>query len=284
VWCWLHNVAVLITLDNPVGYEEGGQLTEAIRRKPHSVVLFDEIEKAHEDVLNVLLQILDEGQLTDGKGRRVSFKNAIVVLTSNIGSQQIVDLSRESGLDSASLAEVIQTELEKEMKPELINRLDETIVFSPLSFDDLKSIASNLVDQTKQRAAVENQLSLTVADNLIEVISREGFVTASQYGARPIRRAVQKYLEDTLAEAIIRSFLQAGDEVKVELGKSQADNPQVKITKNFSNGSRLGESMMIAVNSSNDLSIEYLAFGDIPKLGDDEDDDDKRREPGASFQ
>jgi ATP-dependent Clp protease ATP-binding subunit ClpA len=284
VWCWLHNVAVLITLDNPVGYEEGGQLTEAIRRKPHSVVLFDEIEKAHEDVLNVLLQILDEGQLTDGKGRRVSFKNAIVVLTSNIGSQQIVDLSRESGLDSASLAEVIQTELEKEMKPELINRLDETIVFSPLSFDDLKSIASNLVDQTKQRAAVENQMSLTVADNLIEVISREGFVTASQYGARPIRRAVQKYLEDTLAEAIIRSFLQAGDEVKVELGKSQADNPQVKITKNFSNGSRLGESMMIAVNSSSDLSLEYLAFGDIPKLGDDEDDDDKRREPGASFQ
>jgi ATP-dependent Clp protease ATP-binding subunit ClpC len=233
--------------------------------------------------LNVLLQILDEGQLTDGKGRRVSFKNAIVVLTSNIGSQQIVDLSRESGLDSASLAEVIQTELEKEMKPELINRLDETIVFSPLSFDDLKSIASNLVDQTKQRAAVENQMSLTVADNLIEVISREGFVTASQYGARPIRRAVQKYLEDTLAEAIIRSFLQAGDEVKVELGKSQADNPQVKITKNFSNGSRLGESMMIAVNSSSDLSLEYLAFGDIPKLGDDEDDD-KRREPGASFQ
>jgi ATP-dependent Clp protease ATP-binding subunit ClpA len=277
-------MAVLITLDNPVGYEEGGQLTEAIRRKPHSVVLFDEIEKAHEDVLNVLLQILDEGQLTDGKGRRVSFKNAIVVLTSNIGSQQIVDLSRESGLDSASLAEVIQTELEKEMKPELINRLDETIVFSPLSFDDLKSIASNLVDQTKQRAAVENQMSLTVADNLIEVISREGFVTASQYGARPIRRAVQKYLEDTLAEAIIRSFLQAGDEVKVELGKSQADNPQVKITKNFSNGSRLGESMMIAVNSSSDLSLEYLAFGDIPKLGDDEDDDDKRREPGASFQ
>lgn len=277
-------MTLLITLDNSVGYEEGGQLTEAIRRKPHSVVLFDEIEKAHEDVLNVLLQILDEGQLTDGKGRRVSFKNAIVVLTSNIGSQQIVDLSRESGLDSASLAEVIQTELEKEMKPELINRLDETIVFSPLSFDDLKSIASNLVDQTKQRASVENQMSLTVADNLIEVISREGFVTASQYGARPIRRAVQKYLEDTLAEAIIRSFLQAGDEVKVELGKSQADNPQVKITKNFSNGSRLGESMMIAVNSSSDLSLEYLAFGDIPKLGDDEDDDDKRREPGASFQ
>jgi ATP-dependent Clp protease ATP-binding subunit ClpC len=272
-----------MALVNPVGYEEGGQLTEAIRRKPHSVVLFDEIEKAHEDVLNILLQIMDEGQLTDGKGRKVSFKNSIVVLTSNIGSQQIVDLSRESGLDSASLAEVIQTELEKEMKPELINRLDETIVFSPLSFDDLKSIASNLVEQTKDRAAEENRISFTVADNLIEVISREGFVTASQYGARPIRRAVQKYLEDTLAEAIICNFLQEGDEVKVEMGKSQTDNPQVKITKNFSNGSRLGDSMMISVNSSTELSLDYLAFGDIPKLGDD-DDDDKRREPGASFQ
>lgn len=279
----MHNLTVL----DLVGYEEGGQLTEAIRKKPHSVVLFDEIEKAHEDVLNLLLQLMDEGQLTDGKGRRVNFSNAIVVLTSNIGSQQIVELGKQSGLDSESLANLVQVELEKELKPELINRLDETIVFSPLSFENLKSIASNLVSQTKERASIDNQMTLTVADNLVEAISREGLETATQYGARPIRRAVQKYLEDTIAEAIICGFLQEGDEVKVELGKSKGDEAQVKVTKNFSNGSSLGESIMIPVNSSTELSLEYSAFGDIPKLEDnneDDEDDEMPREPGTTFQ
>merc|ERR1712071_228869 len=142
-----------------VGYEEGGQLTEAVRRKPHSVVLFDELEKAHEDVLNVLLQILDEGTLTDGKGRTVSFKNCIFVMTSNVGSQNILKISRgenPTAEDGSSLGMdmegVVKSELEKKMKPELLNRIDEIVVFKPLEDEVLIAIAKNILEETVQRA------------------------------------------------------------------------------------------------------------------------------------
>merc|ERR1712038_1820538 len=141
-----------------VGYDQGGQLTEAVRRNPHSVILFDEVEKAHEDVLNVMLQIMDEGKLTDGKGRVVNFKNAVIVMTSNIGSQKIVEASKGQGSaditeKSIDTARLVKEELEESWKPELLNRIDEIIIFSPLSFETLREIATNILDEAVKRAS-----------------------------------------------------------------------------------------------------------------------------------
>lgn len=259
-----------------VGYEEGGQLTEAVRRKPHAVVLFDEVEKAHEDVLNLLLQVLDDGQLTDGKGRRVNFSNTIIVMTSNVGSQRIIEISRDPNAADDATSVAVKAELEKTMKPELLNRIDETIIFSPLSYDNLKDIANNIIEETRTRAATENGISVTVSDSISEAVTREGSTVSSQYGARPIRRGVQRYLEDTLSEAIIQDFIKEGDEVKVALDKPDGDTTIVKVTKGFSNGSSFGESMKIPVDASVELSMDYLTYGDIPSL--DDDDDEPRRE------
>ncbi|EED95955.1 member of the clp superfamily, regulatory gamma subunit, partial [Thalassiosira pseudonana CCMP1335] len=207
-----------------VGYDEGGQLTEAIRRKPHSVVLFDELEKAHEDVLNVLLQILDEGSLTDGKGRTVSFKNCIFVMTSNIGSQEILKLSRgenptaEAGSSAGMTMEgAVKNELEKKMKPEFLNRIDEIVVFKPLEDDVLISIAMNILDETMKRAASEQDMAVTCTQSLMATVANEGAFSAAQFGARPMRRAAKRFLEDTLSEAIMREFLSEGDEVIVDM-------------------------------------------------------------------
>lgn len=154
-----------------VGYDEGGQLTEAIRRKPHSVVLFDELEKAHEDVLNVLLQILDEGTLTDGKGRTVSFKNCIFVMTSNVGSKEILKISQgenptaEDGSATGMTMEgVVKSELEKKMKPELLNRIDEIVIFQPLPRDILIAIAQGILAETVQRALAEQDMDVTITE------------------------------------------------------------------------------------------------------------------------
>jgi len=206
-----------------VGFDEGGQLTEAIRRRPHSVVLFDELEKAHEDVLNVLLQILDEGTLTDGKGRTVSFKNCIFVMTSNVGSEDILKISRgenptaEDGSKvGMSMEGAVKAALEKKMKPELLNRIDEIVVFKPLEDEVLISIAKNILDETVQRAASEQDMDVTVTNALMALVTREGAYSAEQFGARPMRRAAKRFLEDTLSEAIMREFLSEGDEVIVD--------------------------------------------------------------------
>ena len=177
-----------------VGYEEGGQLTEAVRRAPHSVVLFDEVEKAHEDVLNLLLQIMDEGQLTDGKGRTVSFKNNIFVMTSNIGSKDIIQAARERDIEadeSQLTSKIVKAALEEALRPELLNRIDEIVVFSPLSYENLKDIATNLIASTVARAEDDQSITIKVSDNIAEIVTRDALSVASIYGARPIRRAVQ---------------------------------------------------------------------------------------------
>lgn len=241
-----------------VGYDEGGQLTNAVRRAPHSVILLDEIEKAHEDVLNILLQVMDEGQLTDGKGRTVSFKNCILIMTSNIGSQKILDMSKvQAGV--LEMANTVKEELEKSMKPELLNRIDEIVVFSPLSYKNLRAIASNILDETVVRAREEQEMDLVVTEDLVEKVTEEGCMDANQYGARPIRRAAQRFLENTLSEAIMQDFVSEGEEVVVDVAsKDEAnefdgDQVVVKIIKKST-----GESMLVQVEDDAGLgSVEF---------------------------
>ena len=251
---------------------EGGQLTEAIRRKPHSVVLFDELEKAHEDVLNVLLQILDEGTLTDGKGRTVSFKNCIFVMTSNVGSQEIIKISRgenPTAADGSSIGMTmegaVKDELEKKMKPELLNRIDEIVVFKPLEDKVLISIAQNILDETIERASAEQDMDVTVTKGLMEMVTTEGAYSAEQFGARPMRRAAKRFLEDTLSEAIMREFLNEGDDVVVDIAsKDEAsgftgDNRKiVKITR-VTEGNK---SMLIPVDSDGGIGNIESASND----------------------
>jgi len=269
-----------------VGYDEGGQLTEAVRRNPHSVILFDEVEKAHEDVLNVLLQIMDEGKLTDGKGRVVNFKNAVVVMTSNIGSQKIIENSKVSTTEDVTLksletAQIVKEELEQSWKPELLNRIDEIVIFSPLSFENLREIASNLVEDSITRAKTAQKIDLTVEDNLVSAIAREGAIMADKYGARPIKRAVQRYLDDSLSEAIMKDFINEGDEVRMELSDVREirgvalseDQEVVQITKFGPSGN---EVTLIPVEAEGGIGggvgqdMEWQAlYGDLPSLDDD---------------
>jgi ATP-dependent Clp protease ATP-binding subunit ClpA len=338
-----------------VGYEEGGQLTEAVRRSPHAVVLLDELEKAHPDVLNILLQIMEDGMLTDGKGRTVSFKNTILVMTSNVGSKRILQVSRDSDernsyspesknksstptpiepmkpdevlaklqnnpkatnlmMDAAgdpdmmkamqtamggtpadllkagqtnpkvgtflkniwaaldgetsapdigipdtnnkaasssaadavnimspmtTIAEdlysemiaVVKEELEGALRPELLNRIDEIVVFSPLGDNDLSDIAKLLLQQTTKRAKTERNIELTVSPSLILQVRNEGSAQASQFGARPMRRAAQRFLEDSISDALVRGFIQDGDAATVELGSVSGEKCTVIITR-----------------------------------------------------
>ena len=271
---WIYSIAVSRLVGAPpgyVGYDQGGQLTEAIRRKPHSVVLFDELEKAHEDVLNVLLQILDEGALTDGKGRTVSFKNCIFVMTSNVGSQEIIKISRGENPTAAdgssagmTMEGAVKNELEKKMRPELLNRIDEIVVFKPLEDAVLISIARGILDETIQRAAAEQDMNVSVTQALMAMVTREGAFSAAQFGARPMRRAAKRFLEDTLSEAIMREFLQEGDEVIVDVAsKSEAsgfrgDNRKIVKVTRVTDGN---ESMLIPVDSDAGIgSIESSSF------------------------
>jgi ATP-dependent Clp protease ATP-binding subunit ClpC len=261
-----------------VGYEEGGQLTEAVRRAPHSVVLFDELEKAHEDVLNLLLQIMDEGQLTDGKGRTVSFKNNIFVMTSNIGSKDIIEAARDAdiGIDGTKLtSDIVKAALEEALRPELLNRIDEIVVFSPLSYENLKDIATNLIAATVARAEDDQGITIKVSQNIAEIVTRDALSVASIYGARPIRRAVQRYLEDTMAEAIMSEFVDEGDEVTVNLKDPNGDTRIVEIT-------RLSDGKSFLINVEQDAGIsaavdlDYQAtYGDLPDL----DNEPPKREP-----
>jgi len=251
-----------------VGYEEGGQLTEAVRRKPHSVILFDEMEKAHEDVLNLLLQIMDEGTLTDGKGRTINFKNNILIMTSNIGSKDIQEAAKSAGseIEEESLtADIVKEALEEAMRPELLNRIDEIVVFAPLAYDNLKAIATNLISDTVKRAKEDQSIELNVSDNIAEIVTREALSGASVYGARPIRRAVQRFLEDTMAEAIMDEFVAEGDSIEVDLKDPNSGKRVVEIKRLLD-----GASVTIDVDEDSGISKDILEdqalYGDLPKL------------------
>lgn len=190
-----------------VGYEEGGQLTELIRKRPFSVILFDEIEKAHPDIYNIMLQILDDGRLTDGKGHIVDFRNTVIIMTSNIGSGKI-DFSG----DYENIKEDVMYEIKKHFKPEFINRLDDIIVFKKLTKDQIGKIVDILLEKVKQRV-VEYGIDLLVTDKTREKIIEEGF--SEEYGARPIKRYIQTFIEDRLAQMIISGEIKKGEKITI---------------------------------------------------------------------
>ncbi len=209
-----------------VGYEEGGQLSEKVRRNPYSVILFDEIEKAHPDVFNILLQVLDEGHITDGHGRKVDFKNTILILTSNAGAQSIVSpkhLGFGAGKDEKRNYEAmkgsVMEEVRRIFKPEFLNRIDETIVFHSLTKDEIFQITGLLLSELQKRCFEQLQITLKVSGAVKKHISEAGF--DEKYGARPLRRAVQGQIEDALAEEILAGKIKVGDTVHVGLQKGK---------------------------------------------------------------
>ena len=198
-----------------VGYDEGGQLTEAVRRRPYQVVLFDEIEKAHPDVFNVLLQLLDDGRLTDSQGRTVDFRNTVIIMTSNIGSTTLIEAG-EAGPDAfEGAAEAVRRQLRDHFRPEFLNRVDEIIVFRPLDESQLREIVGLLV-KTVERRVEEAGLSLEVTDAALTLLAREGYDPV--YGARPLRRALQRHLENPLARRILAGEFGPGETVSIDVG------------------------------------------------------------------
>ena len=195
-----------------VGYEEGGRLTEAVRRRPYSVILFDEMEKAHEDVANVLLQILDDGRLTDGHGRTVDFRNTVIVMTSNLGSTELLTLA-DGGASEEKIKETVLGILRKAMRPELLNRIDETIVFHQLTRNNLGSIVEIQLAYLRTRLA-DRGISLSVSNEALNMICDEGF--DPQFGARPLKRVIQHRLENPIANGILSGEYDAGDTVSVD--------------------------------------------------------------------
>jgi len=203
-----------------VGYDEGGQLTEAVRRHPYSVILFDEIEKAHPDVFNILLQLLDDGRLTDNQGRTVDFKNTIIIMTSNIGSRELLENIRDDGKIDGSTKQNVMNELERSFKPEFLNRIDEIIVFSPLTKDNIGKIIGLQFDQIRKRVEDRN-IDLKLTDSGRDYIAEEAY--DPEYGARPVKRYLQKYVENKLAEMIIRGEIMDGSSVTVTKGEGGLD-------------------------------------------------------------
>jgi ATP-dependent Clp protease ATP-binding subunit ClpB len=205
-----HSVARLIGAPpGYVGYDEGGYLTEAVRRRPYSVVLFDEIEKAHPEVFNAMLQILDDGRLTDGKGRTVDFKNCIIIMTSNIGSTEIKDYSAQ---DEDSMKERVLEALRFHFRPEFLNRLDDIIIFHPLNREDIKKIVDIQMKRLNKRLS-DNKLTLTLSPEAREMLAADGFDPS--YGARPLKRAIQRLIENPLASEILSGKFSPDDNIKV---------------------------------------------------------------------
>ncbi|GAB6105391.1 ATP-dependent chaperone ClpB [Blautia glucerasea] len=197
-----------------VGYEEGGQLTEAVRRKPYSVVLFDEIEKAHPDVFNVLLQVLDDGRITDSQGRTVDFKNTILIMTSNIGSPYLLDGIDENGEIKSEAQEMVMNDLKGHFRPEFLNRLDEIILFKPLTKDNIGNIVDLMVAELDQRLS-DQELSLTLTEAAKEHVVENGYDPV--YGARPLKRYLQNYVETLAARKILSGDVHAGDTLELDV-------------------------------------------------------------------
>jgi len=211
-----HNVSRLVgSPPGYIGYDEGGELSERVRRKPYSVVLFDEVEKAHPDVFNILLQILDDGHITDSQGRKINFKNTVIIMTSNLGARNIINPKKlgfaheeSKERDYESMKKLVMDEVKNLFRPEFLNRIDDTIVFHPLDNDDIKKIALLLLDETAERIKSNMEIELTFSNALVEHIATEGY--DQMYGARPLRRAIQNKIEDELAEAILLNRFHEG--------------------------------------------------------------------------
>ena len=224
-----------------VGYEEGGQLTEKVRRKPYSVILLDEIEKAHPDVFNTLLQILDDGHITDSLGRKIDFRNTIIIMTSNIGARQLKDFGGGVGFGTSSKTaqadahakSVIEGALKKSFAPEFLNRIDDVIVFNALEKEDIHSIIDIELDKLLQRIA-DLGYTLHLSDKAKDYIAEKGF--DKKYGARPLKRAIQKYIEDALAEEIVNSKLSEGDTIAMDLNEAKG-----KLTIKIKKGKKKSE-------------------------------------------
>ncbi len=208
-FCLQHTVARLVGAPpGYVGFDEGGQLTDAVRRRPYSVLLFDEMEKAHPDVFNIMLQLLDDGQVTDSKGTKVSFKNCIVIFTSNVGSKDIIDLQGDPDLIKAKVTEAMRAQF----RPEFINRIDENIIFNSLSKQNLRGIVVLEAQRLESRLA-EKSMSMIVTEEALDFLAEVGFDPV--YGARPLKRVIQKNLENPIAIGILGGEYADGDTIVV---------------------------------------------------------------------
>ena len=196
-----------------VGYEEGGQLTEAVRRKPYSVVLLDEIEKAHPDVFNILLQVLDDGRITDSQGRTVDFKNTIIILTSNLGSPYILDGITDSGEISEEAREQVDKLLKNQFRPEFLNRLDEIIYYKPLQKAEILKIADLMINELRKRLA-DKQVGIEITDAAKNAVIEQGF--DPNYGARPLKRFIQRKIETLIARKIIAGEVEPDSVITVD--------------------------------------------------------------------
>ena len=224
-----------------VGHDDGGQLTEKVRRKPYSVILFDEIEKAHPDVFNILLQVLDDGHLTDTKGRQVNFRNTVIIMTSNVGAQELQDQrftgfgGAQEGSDYESIRKTMMKELKNAFRPEFLNRVDDIIVFHKLSKDELKEIVTMMVNKLTDRLSEQN-IHIRVTDAAKDKIATEGY--DPEYGARPLIRAIQRTVEDNLSELILQGNELEGKQVTVDHDGTEfkydiadkADKPETEAT------------------------------------------------------
>ncbi len=222
-----------------VGYEEGGQLTEKVRRKPYSVILLDEIEKAHPDIYNILLQVLDDGILTDGLGRKIDFKNTMIIMTSNIGARQLKDFGDGVGFQTANRLQnvdennkaVIEKALKRTFSPEFLNRIDDVVIFNQLTQENIFSIIDILMKGVTKRLTTLG-FNHELAEEAKKFIAEKGY--DSQFGARPLHRAIQKYLEDPLAEEILNMKIKTGDTLVATL---DAENSKIKFEVKGGKGS-----------------------------------------------
>jgi len=234
-----HSTAKLIgSPPGYVGYDDGGHLSEIVRKKPYSVILFDEIEKAHPDVFNVMLQILDDGRLTDSKGRHVNFKNTVIIMTSNIGASMIANQSKlgfTTGQDEKKdkyekLKDTVMEEMKKAFRPEFLNRIDDIIVFAHLAKEEIRQIVDLMLKDLFKRLE-ERELSVEVMDEVKDFLAKDGYSEA--YGARPLRRLIQKKIEDILAEEILTNQYTSGDTIvlKMDADKGKIIFEQAKHSK-----------------------------------------------------
>jgi ATP-dependent Clp protease ATP-binding subunit ClpC len=256
-----------------IGYDEGGQLTEAVRRKPYSVLLLDEIEKAHPDVFNILLQILEDGRLTDAQGRTVDFRNAIVIMTSNVGAAEIAKntgigftVGDETGVTYEDMKIRIMGELKKVFRPEFLNRIDEVIVFHKLTKEEITEIVELLLKRIRESLA-ERELSLNLSGEAADFLVEKGWDPAM--GARPLRRAIQRYIEDPLADEVLAQSMPAGS--TIEVGKAPEDDERDMIIEIVKPKERTRET--VAVGAKGDAREEGSSTDpsadDAPDLPDD---------------